>query len=50
MAQWVKVLKAKSNDLSLILGPYSGRREPTLISCSLTSTFELWYICTNIHA
>lgn len=39
------MLPAKQEDLSLILAPHSGRREPTPINCPLTSTRSLKFSC-----
>ena len=49
MAQWVKVLPAKSDGMSLVLGIPMVTKELIPERCFLTSTFTLWHTSTATH-
>ena len=48
MAQWLKMLPTKSNDLSDPWNRHGGKREWTPLKCPLISTCLLWHVCTHI--
>lgn len=49
--QWEKVLATKLEDLISIPRTYIVEREPTALSCPVTSTCALWhaFICPSMH-
>lgn len=47
MAPWVKVLAAKSDDMSLVLGVPVVKKELIPERCILTSTYTLWHTSTT---
>lgn len=49
MAQWVKVMAAKNEDLALIPGTHRVEGEPAPASYSLTPTCAPWHICLYTH-
>ena len=49
MAQWVKALITKPNDLSSVLGTDKAQRELTLPKCPLTSTHTVVHMCPGMH-
>ena len=48
MAQWIKSLATKPDDLSSVFRNNMGR-DPTCASCLLTSTGMQWHTCTHTH-